>query len=57
MLQVSHRISFLNLVKAFIVLYLPVAGVNNEQGGFESKFFLTIDNGRLLAFTKLRTDH
>ena len=52
----KHQISFLNPAKAFILLNLLVARVNFVCEVFECKTCLTFETGRLLAFTKYRTD-
>ena len=51
-----HRISFLNLPKALILLIFRAAKVNFVWEAFESKNCLTFDTGNLLDFAKLRTE-
>ena len=52
----NHQISISNLAKAFILFNLREARVNFVYEIFECNKCLTFDTGRLLAFTKLRTD-
>ena len=51
-----HQISFLNLANAFILLNLCVVSLNFVKEGFDRKNCLTFNNGRLLSFSKLRTE-
>ena len=51
-----RQISLSNLANAFILLKVRLARVDFVHQGFERKNCLTFANGRLLAFTKVRTD-
>ena len=51
-----HQISFLNLAKALIFLYVRVAFVNLVYDVFECKNSLTFNGESFAAFAKLRTE-
>ena len=51
-----HRISFVNLAKALILLNFPASRINFVYEPFECKNCLTFDTRYLLAISILRTE-